>query len=169
MTSRMSIGVAVVLLALTGCAASEAAPIAAPTASEVAEPGAPETISGITCSSSPRPEAGEYESYRHPSESFYAADSTDVPTDGDLEHLVVKDNAIIVKYSRDLPEASIAALADWSGTIVAGVVLPSDSTAAVLAYTQVTVLECDGVDTVRLGQLSDTRGDLEVEDHDDAG
>ena len=156
------------VLMMTACAS-------APTSSqtETVENAPPttqnESISGITCTVGERDSPAAGPSYAHPSESFYALDAETVPSAADLEHLVRSDNAVIVEYSSDLPTASISALQTWAVGIVATVVLPGEDEPAVLAYTQDSELECDGVDTGRLSEFAATRPDRAVEEHSDEG
>jgi len=155
------------VLMMTACAS-------APTSQTATVESAPpttqnESISGITCTVSDRDAPAAGPSYAHPSESFYALDAATMPSEADLEHLVRSDNAVIVEYSSDLPTASISALQTWAVGIVATVVLPGEDEPAVLAYTQDSVLECDGVDTGRLSEFAATRPDRAVEEHSDEG
>jgi len=129
-----------------------------------------ETIAGITCTTSHRDLPSAPESYLHPTQSFYATTDELIPTAGDLDHLILSDNAIVVTYGAGLPGAAYEALEVWSSTAVAAVALPADpDVAGVRAYTADTLLECDGVDTIRLKTLADSRSDDTGVEHEDHG
>ena len=164
-------------LALSACSAPGEPGAAGPSSTGpdvAAEPGAasagPVTIAGITCETSPRQLPAAPNGYTHPTQSFYAATDEDIPTAGDLDHLILSDNAIVVSYGSALPGASIEALEIWSSTTVATVVVPAGAdVAGVRAITTDTQLECDGVDTIRLKALADSRTDDAGVEHEDHG
>ena len=119
-------------------------------------------------------EEGEYEasdprSYVHPALYFYTPDDPNLPAESDLDHLLVNDNALVVRYRPDLPAADRQALRDWGPYQLALVIAPADTpdAPAVEAFTRFRRLTCDGVDTDQLTAFSNTRQSSAAEPHSD--
>ncbi|WP_062347236.1 hypothetical protein [Herbidospora yilanensis] len=121
----------------------------------------------VTCESGPRTSlaaAGDTE-WRHPDRSFYAPADTDVPDGGSLEHLLLRDNALIVQYSPELPQESIDEIRDWAAMQTATVAVPGPADPVIRATLASTELTCDGLDTARLTELARSRTPGQVTDH----
>ncbi|MGW5263552.1 hypothetical protein ACWEQG_21500 [Microbispora sp. NPDC004025] len=125
--------------------------------------------SPVTCDMRPRTPPGETTSWTHPAQSFYSPSDQDIPTRASLDHLLVKDDALVIEYSARLPAASLRALRDWTYLQTATVAVPGDDSAAVRAVIASTELVCDGVDTMRLSELAGSRALGQVAGHGDAG
>lgn len=112
-------------------------------------------------------EASNPRSYVHPALYFYTPDDPNLPSEGDLDHLLVNDNALVVKYRPDLPAADRQALRDWGPYPLALVIAPTDAPDAPLvqAFTQFPRLTCDGVDTDQLTAFSNTRQSSAADPH----
>ncbi len=105
--------------------------------------------------------------YVHPALYFYTPDDPNLPSDEDLEHLLVNDNALVVRYRPDLPAADRQALRDWGPYQLALVIAPTDAPDAppVEAFTRFRRLTCDAVDTEQLTAFSNTRQSSVGEPH----
>ncbi|WP_327045261.1 hypothetical protein OG320_26625 [Microbispora sp. NBC_01189] len=162
--------VALAVTSLAFCAGCGGATSAAPSAADPANgPAAGTAESPVTCDLRPRTAPGETTSWTHPAKSFYDPSDEDIPTRASLDHLLVKDDALVIEYSTRLPEASLKALREWTYLQTATVVLPGPDTPAVRAVIASTELVCDGVDTVRLSDLVRDRTFGQVADHGEAG
>ncbi|MEU8195078.1 hypothetical protein AB0C10_15000 [Microbispora amethystogenes] len=162
--------VALAVTSLAFCAGCGGATSAAPSAaSSAAVPAAGTAESPVTCDLRPRTAPGETTSWTHPAKSFYEPSDEDIPTRTSLDHLLVKDDALVIEYSARLPEASLKALREWTYLQTATVALPGPDTPAVRAVIASTELVCDGVDTVRLSDLARDRAFGQVADHGEAG
>ncbi|NAS22062.1 hypothetical protein GT755_10240 [Herbidospora sp. NEAU-GS84] len=134
-----------------------------------ADPTADSPPGAVTCESGPRTSLagpGDTE-WRHPDRSFYAPADPDVPTGGSLEHLIVRDNALIVQYSRELPQPSIDEIRDWAAMQTATVAVPGPADPVIRATLASTELTCDGLDLNQLTELARSRTPGEVADHGD--
>ncbi len=146
--------------ALTGCAAAAGSP----------PPPAPTFAHGsVMCNEiayTPRAPGA----WAHPQQSYYAPGGR-VPTDSDLRHLLLMDNAAVVRYRADAPAAARTQLRAWAGTRAALVVVPTSvrSAAPVEAFTANRRLTCDGVDTAALTVFADRRGTAAPVQHGDSG
>jgi len=119
-------------------------------------------------------EEGAYEAinpptYVHPALYFYTPDDPNLPSESDLDHLLVNDNALVVRYRPDLPAADRQALRDWGPYQLALVIAPNDAPDAppVEAFTRFRRLTCDSVDTDQLTAFSNTRQSSVAEPHPD--
>jgi hypothetical protein len=94
--------------------------------------------------------------YVHPSKYFYAVGDKDAPSALDLDHLVINDNAVIVRYRPDASAADRRALEKWGPFVLALVIVPNDAGHAppIEAYTRYRRLACDGVDVKQLGAFA---------------
>ncbi|WP_182885162.1 hypothetical protein [Microbispora sp. H10885] len=167
-------GVALAVTSLAFCAGCGGATSAAPSADASAAgaasgPAAGTAGSPVTCDLRPRTAPGEVTSWTHPAKSFYEPSDEDIPTRTSLDHLLVKDDALVIEYSARLPEASLKALREWTYLQTATVALPGPDTPAVRAAIASTELVCDGVDTVRLSDLARDRTFGQVAEHGEAG
>ncbi|MEN3539391.1 hypothetical protein AAH991_30070 [Microbispora sp. ZYX-F-249] len=155
-----------------GSPASSAGSPASSAGSPVSSAGSSEAngaASPVTCDMRPRTPPGEATSWTHPAQSFYSPSDQDIPTRASLDHLLVKDDALVIEYSARLPAASLRALRDWTYLQTATVAVPGDDSAAVRAVIASTELVCDGVDTVQLSELARSRALGQVGGHGDAG
>ena len=154
-TAFVAVGLA---LALAGCGGDDGP--AAGTSS-----GATEAVT-IACEEGPY-EATNPRTYVHPALYFYTPDDPNRPSESDLDHLLVNDNALVVRYRPDLPAADRQALRDWGPYQLALVIAPTDAPEAppVEAFTRFRRLSCDGVDTDRLTAFSNTRESSVEEPH----
>jgi len=163
---RHALPVLAVLALLAGCTASPDA--AAPPTPTLSKP-----PSAITCESA-EPEVIDMEgaTWVHPRNSFYEGTEEDIPGEYDLQHLLLGDNAIVVIYDRAaLPQAAIDPLRDWITYETAAVAIPStdEPRAPIEVRIADTVTLCDGVDTLQLTELSQSRTFGDVEQHGDEG
>src|SRR5687767_1286088 len=112
------------VLTLTGCgdgntaassdAASEPTPTVTATATSTASS---EAMSVAT----PEPgkcdevkfEATETSGTSHPGSNFFAPDAKNVPSEGDLGHLLLQDNAVVVLYAASTPKRTRDRLESW--------------------------------------------------------
>ena len=145
-------------LALAGCGGDDR-PAAGTTS------GATEAVA-VACEEGPY-EATNPRTYVHPALYFYSPDDPSLPSESDLDHLLVNDNALVVRYRPDLPAADRQALRDWGPFQLALVIAPNDAPEApsVEAFTQFRRLTCDGVDTDQLTAFSNTRQSSVREPH----
>jgi hypothetical protein len=92
----------------------------------------------------------------HPTENFYPPDA-EAPSQADLDHLLVNDDAVVVLYRRDASAAAREALQDWAQEGIGVVVAPSRPAGAppLEAFTATRRLTCDGIDLDRLTQFTD--------------
>lgn len=95
------------------------------------------------------------ESWFHPARNFYSPRADDLPSRGDLDHLAVRDSAVIVTYRRGLGPAARAALKRWAATGTGVLVAPARRSSPLEAYTSDRRLTCDGVDLDRLTEFTD--------------
>ncbi|WP_432932793.1 hypothetical protein ACQPZZ_15925 [Microbispora sp. CA-135349] len=151
----------------TSAASSSAASSAVPPAATGS--GAGTAASPVTCDMRPRTPPGEATSWTHPAQSFYSPTDQDIPTRASLDHLLVKDDALVIEYSTRLPAASVQALRDWTYLQTATVAVPGEDSPAVRAVIASTELVCDGVDTVQLSELAGSRTFGQVTGHGEAG
>ena len=90
----------------------------------------------------------------HPARNFYPPRGDDVPTRADLDHLAVRDGAVIVTYRPRLRRAARDALKRWAATGIGVVVAPGGSS-PLGAYTADRRLTCDGTDLDQLTRFTD--------------
>ncbi|WP_169945096.1 hypothetical protein [Microbispora sp. H11081] len=150
-----------------GCGGDTSAASAAPSSDAAASPAAPG--SPVTCDLRPRTPPGEAASWTHPAQSFYSPSDPDIPTGASLDHLLVKDDAVVVEYSTRLPAASVDALREWTYLQTAAVAVPGKDAPALRAMIASTELVCDGVDTMQLSELARSRTLGQSAGHGDAG
>ncbi len=155
-------------LALAGCgggneeAVSEATPT--PTVSVQASP-------------EPTPAAGECDEvkyapqetsgFRHPERNVYEPDTPNPPSRGDLDHLLLFDNAVVVTYAADTPRKTRDRLSEWAFTVDrTPIVVPDSSPDALPVRAQVGTFElrCNGFDFKRLTAFAN-RTDVEPSTH----
>jgi hypothetical protein len=110
------------------------------------------------------------ESWFHPLRNFYPPGSDDLPTPADLDHLAVRDGAVIVRYRPGASRAARAALKRWADTGTGVLVAPARGSSPLEAYTAERRLTCDGVDLDRLTEFTDRHFSEPVrpDPHDDA-
>ena len=152
------------LLVLAGCGdASAPRPAATP-----APTFAP--IGRVTCSEKAYAARPPGSGWTHPTQSYYAP-GQQTPSDADLQHLLVKDAAVVVRYRADAPRVRREALRDWAAAERSAVAVPAGSREApqVEAFTSNRHLTCDGVDDGQLGVFAGGRGSVAPEPHEDTG
>jgi hypothetical protein len=154
---------AAAVLAVGGCSTPKAPPpAAAPTFASRA---------AVTCAEEAYQAHDPNGGWQHPQQSYYAPADKVMPTDRDLQHLLVNDAAAIVRYRRDAPTSQREALRNWAGTKVSVVVMPSraDGAPQLEAFTSNRHLTCDGVDPDQLTVFADRRGVLQIIPHGGSG
>jgi hypothetical protein len=162
MRHPLCFGSAIVLITMViaGCSAAETEPI------PVTQEDAPR--SPVTCELSDRPERPAPSGWTHPTEAFYAVGDEAAPGADDLEHLLQGDNALVVTYSAELPDAAFDILRDWASMSTATIAVPGETEPAVRAVLHDRQLDCDGLDTTQLDAFGNTRTFGQVEEHDDS-
>ena len=95
------------------------------------------------------------QSWFHPVRDFYTPHADDVPTRADLDHLALRDGAVIVTYRPGLRRAARDALKRWADKGIGVLVAPARGSSPLEAYTSDRRLACDGVDLDRLTQFAD--------------
>lgn len=157
------VAAALVLAACGGgndAASSQATPEPTSTPTETASPTAsPDVVAEPT----PKPGKCDEVEYRpvdgseftHPDSNFYAPGAPGVPTKGDLDHLLLKDNAVVVTYAADTREKTRDRLYDWTYADVAErtpIVIPDSAPDALPVRARIATVElrCNGLDWKRL-------------------
>jgi hypothetical protein len=95
------------------------------------------------------------QSWFHPVRNFHPPHADDLPTRADLDHLALRDGAVIVTYRPGLRRAAREALKRWAAKGIGVLVAPARRSSALEAYTSDRRLACDGVDLDRLTQFTD--------------
>lgn len=95
------------------------------------------------------------QSWFHPVRNFYPPHADDVPTRADLDHLALRDGAVIVTYRPGLRRAARDTLKRWAAKGTGVLVAPARGSSPLEAYTSDRRLACDGVDLDRLTQFTD--------------
>jgi len=152
------------VLALGGCGASpprRPAPAPAPTFA---------SLGSVSCAEEAYTAHNPNGGWRHPLQSYYAPGEK-VPSEVDLQHLLINDASAVIRYRRDAPRIRREALRTWAGTQTSVVVLASRSADApqLEAFTANRHLTCDGVDPAQLTVFTDRRGSLQIAPHDTDG
>lgn len=125
----------------------------------------------VTCSeeayTATPPESG----WTHPSQNFYEPGQAQLPSGGDLQHLMASDSAVVVRYREDAPAERREALRTFATTLPAIVVVPGETEGdvAIEAFTSNRRLVCDGVDAAQLTTFADRRGTIDAVPHDGTG
>ena len=106
----------------------------------------------------------------HPSENFYFP-GEEPPSDKDLRHLIVNDNAVLVEYRADLRENAREALRGWAAWATGAVAVPEHAAdaPALRAFLTDRELSCDGVDLKQLDAFAARRRLGAPVPHGDAG
>jgi hypothetical protein len=110
-------------------------------------------------------EAAETEGTVHPGSNFFEPDAENLPSEGDLGHLLLRDNAVVVLYAADTPKKTRERLYDWTYEDVVNrtpVVVPDDSPDALPVRARIATVElrCNGFDFKRLTKFAN-RTDIE--------
>jgi hypothetical protein len=142
-----------VVAGATGCS-DDPDPAAAPAGATPAQ----ETA--VTCSTSPRSPSGAEEPW-HPNLLLYTGDEPDLPSEGNLEHLMRADAAAVVRYDPALAAAALDDLETWAQQALAVVVVPGDASAPLVVDVHRERLTCDGLDPGRLDDFLATRAPAE--------
>jgi hypothetical protein len=158
--------VVVAVLALAGCgdgndaASTDAAPELTSTPTATASP---------RPASEPTPEPGECDEVKfepaetsgtsHPGSNFFAPDAPNKPTEGDLGHLLLQDNAVVVLYAANTPTKTRARLERWWYEDVVKrtpIVVPDPSPDALPVRARIATVElrCNGFDWKRLTKFA---------------
>ncbi len=164
----LGVGAAAALLALASCgddSESSPQPAAAPPLPTFAPTGQ------VGCSEEAYAAKPPGSGWAHPSQNFYAPGDEPMPTEGDLQHLLAADSAVVVRYRPDAPSERRKALRTFAATLPAIVVLPGKTRdgVALEAFTSNRRLICDGVDAAQLTAFADRRGALQSAPHDGMG
>lgn len=156
------------VLTLAGCgdgnkaASSDAAsdPTSTPVVTTTATPAPP---------SEPTPEPGKCDEVKfeatetsgtvHPASNFFAPDATNLPTEGDLGHLLLRDNAVVVLYAASTPRKTRDRLENWWYEDVkrrTPIVVPDPSPSALPVRARIATVElrCNGLDWKRLTKFA---------------
>jgi hypothetical protein len=155
--------VAGAVLMLTGCGDAlppQPVPSPAPTFAPIGR---------VTCSESDYAARAPETGWKHPQQSYYAPGQP-APSEADLQHLLINDAAVVVRYRADAPRVRREALRDWAAVQTPAVALPAGSPTApqVEAFTSERHLTCDGVDDGQLTVFAERRG-AAAPPHDDTG
>jgi hypothetical protein len=165
---HIAVAAAAALLALAGCGddggSSPQPPAAAPLPAFA-------PAGKAACSEEAYTASAADGGWTHPSQNFYAPGDDPMPSENDLQHLLVADAAVIVRYRPDAPAEAREALRGWAGTKAAIVTLPGKTAGdvAVEAFTSNRRLVCDGVDAAQLTTFADRRGAVQSVPHDEEG
>jgi hypothetical protein len=163
------VAAATALLALAGCGDDS---VSSPQPSAAAPPLPTFAPSGqVACSEEAYTAAPSDAGWTHPSQNFYEPGADPMPTEGDLQHLMASDSAVIVRYRTDAPPERREALRTFASSLSAIVVLPGKTRddVAVEAFTSNRRLICDGVDAAQLTTFADRRGAVQSVPHDGSG
>lgn len=95
----------------------------------------------------------------HPGSNFFAPDATELPSEGDLGHLLLRDNAVVVLYAASTPKKTRARLETWWYEDVVKrtpVVVPDSSPDALPVRARIATVElrCNGFDWERLTKFA---------------
>ena len=130
--------------------------------------------------SEPTPEPGkcdevkyepkETEGTVHPNSNFFEPDATGLPTDGDLGHLLLNDNAVVVVYAASTPEKTRKRLYDWTYADVVKrtpVVVPDASSDALPVVARIATVElrCNGFNWKKLTAFANRTDIAPLEGH----
>lgn len=164
------VAAAAALLALTGCGDDSGSSPPPAAASAVPLPTfAPTGM--VACSEEAYTATPPSTGWTHPSQNFYEPGEDPMPSEGDLQHLLASDSAVIVRYREDAPPERREALRTFASSLAAIVVLPGATRddVAIEAFTSNRRLLCDGVDAAQLTTFADRRGLVQSEPHDSLG
>jgi len=152
------------VLVLTGCG-DGSAPRPAATPAPTFAP-----IGRVTCSENAYAARAPESGWTHPRQTYYTP-GQQAPSEADLQHLLVEDAAVVVRYRAEAPRVRREALRDWAATQRSVVAVPAESGEApqVEAFTSNRHLTCDGVDDGQLTVFAERRGSAAAEPHDDTG
>jgi hypothetical protein len=102
----------------------------------------------------------------HPTGNFYPPGG-EAPTRADLDHLAVRDGAVVVTYRPSLRRPARDALKRWAAKGIGVVVAPAAASAPLEAYTSDRRLVCDGTDLDQLTEFTDRHFSkpIDVEPH----
>jgi hypothetical protein len=148
----------VALAALAGCGGKDkkaaATPTPSPAATETTPAPAPEDC--VETEYTPGSDEG---GTSHPNANFFRPGAKDLPSEADLNHLLLADNAVVVIYSADIDEAEIDGLSSWWRADVNGrtpVVIPDETPGAPRIVARIASIEmrCDEVDFARLTEFA---------------
>jgi hypothetical protein len=145
-------------------AAAKSTPSPAATATASASP---EPESAASSQPTPAPgkcdevefEAKETSGTAHPAANFFEPDATNLPTEADLGHLLLRDNAVVVLYASSTPKKTRDRLNLWWYEDVdrrTPVVVPDPSPDALPVRARIATVElrCNGFDWERLTKFA---------------
>jgi hypothetical protein len=157
-------------------AAAAATVLAAAGCGETPQPARPPAptfapLGSVTCSEQAYAAKAPRQGWVHPQQNYYAPGQQPMPSDIDLQHLLIQDDSVIVRYARGAAEADRAALRDWAATQTSVVVAPATAPdpAPVEAFRVDRQLTCDGADPQQLSDFAGGRGAIEPQFHDESG
>jgi hypothetical protein len=178
MTARAwTTAVASLAIALSGCGddppprSQSSAATATPTATVPPEPQRPEgRFEKATCDERAYEATNPQTGWVHPSQNFYFP-GEDTPSAKDIQHVLIKDNAVLVEYDPEIPDDAREALRGWSayGTAVVTVPATAADPPRLRASTANRQLTCDGIDLEQLQAFADRRGTGTSAPHGESG
>lgn len=159
-------------LAFAGCGgndkvAATPTPTPTPTAAETAT--ATPTATTAPVEEEPTPAAGKCDEVKytpkegdgtvHPNANFFEPGAEGLPSEVDLDHLLLVDNAVVVYYAADTPKQDIERFSTWWSSDVTQrtpVVIPDDSPDALAVRARIATVElrCNGLDWERLTKFA---------------
>jgi hypothetical protein len=138
-------------------------------ASSDGTPGPTATATASPAASAPTPEPGKCDEVKyeaaegsgtvHPASNFFEPDATNLPTEGDLDHLLLRDNAVVVLYAADTKKKTRERLSNWTYEDVVKrtpVVVPDPAPDALPVRARIATVElrCNGFDWKRLTEFA---------------
>jgi hypothetical protein len=104
-------------------------------------------------------EATETSGTAHPGSNFFEPDATNLPTEGDLDHLLLRDNAVVVLYAASTPRKTRERRESWWYEDVVRrtpIVVPDPSPDALPVRARIATIElrCNGFDWKRLTKFA---------------
>ncbi|MBE2316318.1 hypothetical protein DVA67_010050 [Solirubrobacter sp. CPCC 204708] len=165
-------------LALAGCGGNDdpepkaaatptatATATATPTATATATPAEEPAIAEGECEETKYKPGDDEGGTAHPAANFFEPGADNLPSQADLDHLLVADNAVVILYDDDLEREHIDAMSSWWSTEVTErtpVVVPDDAPDALPVRARIATVElrCNGFDLDRLTKFAN-RTDIE--------
>ena len=156
----------VALAVLAGCGSDNDPVASSPTATPTATATATATPSATAAAT---PAEGKCDEVKytpkdaggsvHPNANFFEPGAEGLPSEADLDHLLLVDNAVVVYYAADTPKAEIDRFSTWWSEDVkqrTPVVVPDDAPDALPVRARIASLElrCNGLDWERLTKFA---------------
>lgn len=155
-------------LAFAGCGGNDKV-AATPTSTPTATATATATPTAAPVEEKPTPAAGKCDEVKykpkdgggsvHPGSNFFEPGAEGLPSETDLDHLLLVDNAVVVYYAADSPKEDIDRFSTWWSEDVkqrTPVVVPDDSPDALPVRARIATVElrCNGLDWKRLTKFA---------------